>query len=269
MQKVIGQKDPVMKLLRELQNETGRERNNKFFVEGVELISRAIDFGAETEDIILDDKFCHTGEGEQLLAKAVSAGINVHSSTYGLLSKILEAKPVPACLAIVKRQLSSVTDILQAPYPLVTLVEHGESADNLGMLLRSADAAGVSGVMLSTDTTDPFSRRSVRASRGAVFTVPICAVHNCAEVLTTARDDGFQIVAASASADTDYAEIDYRVPTVVVLGNEHTGISSDVRNLSNAVVRIPMLGRMSSLNISVAASILLYEAVRQRTEGRK
>ena len=136
--------------------------------------------------------------------------------------------------------------------------------DNLGMLLRSTEATGVDGVVLSGDTTDPFSRRVLRGSRGAVFSVPICIRRESAKAIEEARSSGLQVIATSANADTPYTDIEYTKPTMIIVGSEHTGISDAVREFSDAVVQIPMLGRINSLNIAVAASIVLYEAVRQR-----
>ena len=146
-------------------------------------------------------------------------------------------------------------------------MKRAKLTDNLGMLLRSAEAAGVSGVVLAAGTVDPFGRRVVRGSRGAVFTVPISIQRDPAGVIEEARALGLQAVAASANADALYTDIDYTRPTLLAVGNEHTGVSDAVREVSDCVVRIPMLGRINSLNIAAAASVLLYEAVRQRASG--
>lgn len=268
IRKVSGQKDPVIKLLRELRNETGRKRNGLFFVEGPEIVRRAIDFGAETQSMILTERFAASEEGEYLLDKAALAGIETYSSTSGLLAKILEAKPIPACLSLVERRVASLDNIFGGKCPLVLVVESGENADNLGMLLRSTDAAGVDGVILAANTVDPFNRRTVRGSRGAVFCVPICVVGEVNAAIRHAREHDLQVVAASANADKDYTEIDYTKPTMAIVGNEHTGISRAVKDESDVIVRIPMRGRIHSLNIAVSASILLFEAQRQRYQAQ-
>ncbi len=163
-----------------------------------------------------------------------------------------------------ERRVASLSQVLSGECPLVQMVECCENADNLGMLLRSTDAAGVDGVILAADTTDPFSRRVVRGSRGAVFTVPICLQADPRRVIEEAKNNGFRVIATSAHADMPYTSVDYTGPTLIVVGNEHTGISDIVRGLADAVVRIPMRGKINSLNIAVAASVVLYEAVRQR-----
>jgi len=264
IRRVSGQKDPVIQLLKELTGEEGRRKSGRFFAEGEELVKRAFDYGGRVDSLILAERYAASPEAQLLLERAGSAGVEVYVSTEGLLAKILEARPTPECLAVVERRTVSLAELIERDRPLIQMIEHGENADNLGMLLRSTDAAGVDGVVLSANTTDPFSRKVVRGSRGAVFTVPICIQYDPAKVIEQAKKAGLQVIATSARSDIYYTEIDYTQPTVIVVGNEHIGISDKVRALADKVVRIPMLGKINSLNIAVAASVVLYEAVRQR-----
>lgn len=268
MRSVTGQKDPVIRLLRDLGTEEGRARENRFFAEGEELVRRAFEFGAKVDRLVLADRFAATTGGAQIVELAAGAGAEVYTCTSGLLAKVLEAKPTPDCLAICERKVARLEDAFAGDCPLVQMVEGCELADNLGMLLRSTDAAGVSGVVLAANTVDPFSRRVVRGSRGAVFTVPICIERDSARVIAEAKKRGLQVIATSARADRRHSEIDFAAPTMIVVGNEHTGISETVREQADAVVRIPMRGRINSLNIAVAASIVLYEAVRIRCRAQ-
>lgn len=262
--RVTGQKDPLVQLLRELVGEEGRRRNGRFFVETDELVRRAFDYGGAVDSLILTERFAAAPQSAHLLDRAAQAKIDIYTATEGLLAKILDAKPTPECLAIVERRVSQLASVFTGACPLVMMVEHGENADNLGMLLRSTDASGVDGVVLTADTTDPFSRRVVRGSRGAVFTVPICVQHDPLKAISEAKKAGVQVVATSARSDVYYTTIDYSKPTMIVVGNEHIGISDAVRSHADTVARIPMRGKINSLNIAVAASVVLYEAVRQR-----
>ncbi|MGQ9455225.1 MAG: TrmH family RNA methyltransferase [Armatimonadota bacterium] len=262
--KLTGQKDPNILLLRELTTEEGRRARGLFFAEGEELAIRAFDFGVRVHSLILSERFVGSEGARILLGKAESVGVPAFTASEGLIGKILGSKPTPECLVVVERRVEGLSQVFEGCCPLVIMVESGENADNLGMLLRSAEAAGVSGVVLTADTVDPFCRRAVRGSRGAVFVLRIGIQRDSARVVAAARDSGLQVVASSATAETLYTQIDLTKPSLIVVGNEHVGISEAVRNMSDVVVRIPMFGRIRSLNIAVAASILLYEAVRQR-----
>lgn len=264
MRPVSGQKDPVVQLLRELTGEDGRKRRGQFFAEGEELVRRAFDYGGKVESLILTERFAVSPQAADLLERAAQARADIYTASEGLLAKILDAKPTPECLAVAERRVAALPDVFTADCPLIAMVEHGENADNLGMLLRSTDASGVDGVILAAETTDPFSRRVVRGSRGAVFTVPLCIQYDAAKPIAEAKKHGLQVIATSARTDVAYTAVDYTKPTMIVVGNEHIGISDTVRGLADSVVRIPMRGRINSLNIAVAASLVLYEAVRQR-----
>ena len=266
MQKTTGQKDPIMRLLRELQGEDGRRRERKFLVEGEELVRRAFDFGGGVLSLIFTEAFAATDAGQGLAQRAAAALVESYTATEGLFGKILEAKPIPECIAVVERRVTPLDDALAGERPLVMMVERSENADNLGMLLRSTDAGGVTGVVLAADTTDPFSRRVVRGSRGAIFTVPICIRNDCLGAIREAANRGIQVIATSANAQRVYTDIDFTKPSMIIVGNEHVGISRSVRDISDALVRIPMFGKINSLNIAVAASIMIYEAARQRRE---
>ncbi|MCX8052697.1 MAG: RNA methyltransferase [Armatimonadetes bacterium] len=263
--RITGQKDPIMTLLREITTQEGRRARSLFFVEGDELVLRAYDFGGPVHSLILTERFVTSAGAQQIVERAAALGTPVFTTTSGLLDKILQAKPTPECLAIVERKLAKLSDVFSKEKALVVMLERGENADNLGMLLRSADAVGVSGVILTADTVDPFSRRAVRGSRGAVFAVQICIVKDATHAIEEARTSGLRIVATSARANTLYTTTDFTKPTLVIVGNEHTGISDSVWECSDQVVRIPMMGRVNSLNVAVAASVILYEAVRQRS----
>ncbi len=263
MQRVSGQKDPVIKLLSELATEDGRRRHGMFFADGEELVKRAFTYGANVNTIILSDKFAHTPAAHEIVSLSCE-GVGLFTATEGLLSKIVDAKPVPDCIAIVERKTLPISELLSKDAPVLLMVERGENADNLGMILRSADAAGASGVVLC-GCVDPFNRRTVRGSRGAIYTLDISVYTDVEKCMSEAKKTGLPVVATSANATNDYTLQDYTGGCMFIIGNEHTGISESVAELSDTTVRIPMLGKINSLNIAAATTVVLYEAVRQRS----
>ncbi len=264
MLKVSGQKDPVIKLVRDMISEDGRRKAGKFIVEEREIVRRAFCYGAKVEFVVFSERFVLSGKTDELQNLAKKCGAQTYSATEGLLSKILESKPIPDCLAVVERKIVSIGDCYESECPLSLMVEHGENADNLGMLLRTADAMSVDGVILADDTVDPFSRRVVRGSRGAIFTLLLNLSQDITSPIEEAQKRGIQVIASSANANTLVHDVDLTKPSLLVVGNEHVGITDKMRELADSVVRIPMMGRINSLNVSIAASILMYEAQRQR-----
>ena len=157
---------------------------------------------------------------------------------------------------------------MSTPTPLLLGVDHLENADNLGMLLRSAEAFDVQGVLLGNQTVDPFGRKVVRGSRGAVFRLPLVVRKEKSEMqhaLETAKQKNIQVIATSANSSQVYTELDLSLPSLILIGNEHTGIDPTLIAQADHCVSIPMMGKINSLNVSVAGSLLLFEARRQRT----
>lgn len=269
MQEVSGQRDPAMSLLKRLQTMDGRLRENAFIVEDAELVRRALDMGADVRMVIFSGRFLESDEGRLLEQAVASRGIGACSASSGLIAKMIGSKPTPDCIAVVRRKLADFESLVSSPSqaPLIMMAEDCENADNLGMLLRSTEAAGCDGVALSAGCADPFSRRTVRGSRGAVFSVPLCVSANPAGMLAAARKRGFLAIGGSANAKAPYTSPDYTRPAILVVGNEHTGLSAKTRNECDAIVAIPMKGKINSLNIAAAATVLLYEALRQRECG--
>ncbi len=150
--------------------------------------------------------------------------------------------------------------------PLVVVLERVEKPGNLGAVLRSADAAGADAVLVCDPLTDLWNPNLIRASVGAVFTVP-CAACSSAEAIAFLKARGIRILTAQLQDSSLYYDCDMTVGTALVMGTESTGLTGQWRQAADAHIRIPMLGRLDSLNVSVSAAILLFEAVRQRQHG--
>lgn len=262
MRSVTGQKDPLIKLVRDIQNVEGRVEHSCYFAEGEELVKRAFEYGGTVRYLLMTDKYADTDTGAYLQQLASERHVDSYICSSGLLSKILDAKPVPECLAVVDRILIDTRQAFNGE-GFVFAIESCENSDNLGMLLRCGDAAGAGAVVLTGNSVEPFNRKTVRGSRGAVFTVPLCIEPDPQVLLNIAHSSGYRVVSSSANCNTLYTDADMTGKVVIVVGNEHTGISDTMRNGSDAVVRIPMFGRINSLNIATAASVLMYECIRQ------
>ena len=147
--------------------------------------------------------------------------------------------------------------------PLIMVLESVEKPGNLGAVLRSADAAGADGVILCDPLTDLYNPNLIRASIGAIFTVPVVACTS-AEAIAWLKANGIRILTAQLQDSAPYYDVDMTCGTALVMGTEATGLTDAWRQAADAHILIPMLGRLDSLNVSVSAAILLYEAVRQR-----
>lgn len=264
IEQITSQKHPILQTLRELQTENGRETQGLFHVEGPMVVRRALDYGGRVPFVILVDRFASSPEAADILEAARYARAACYSVTEGLMAKIVPAKPAPSVVAGVERRLHPPSGLLEGPSPLIFLIDRCDNPDNLGMLLRSLDAAGVDGVALTSDSADPFNRLCVRASRGSVLSLKLAIVAGPDEWVREAQDRGFRVLASSAHGALDLWKADFAGPLVAVVGNEHTGVRDSIREASDGLVCIPMAGKMESLNIAVAGAVIAYEAARQR-----
>ena len=180
-----------------------------------------------------------------------------------LYAKVAYREGTEGVMAIVKSRELRLDELQLGDKPLVMVLEGVEKPGNLGAVLRSADAAGADAVIVCDPLTDLWNPNLIRASIGAVFTVPtVCC--SSQEAIAWLKARGIRILTAQLQDSSAYYDCDMTGPTAIVMGTEATGLTDPWRQAADAHVLIPMLGRLDSLNVSVSAAILLYEAVRQR-----
>jgi TrmH family RNA methyltransferase len=153
---------------------------------------------------------------------------------------------------------------LQGDNPLVVILHRLNNPVNVGAILRTAEAAGVTGAITTLGTADPFSPKALRGAMGASFRLPTRYAVDYRNAIEWSRDHKLQIASTDLHATRSFTEIDFSLPTAIVMGSESEGLSAEEIALSDIAVKIPMKGSTESLNVAVAAGILLYEAARQR-----
>lgn len=148
--------------------------------------------------------------------------------------------------------------------PMVLLLDHVTDVRNFGAIVRTAECTGVDAVIIPDHGSAQVGDDAVKTSSGALLRMPICRESNLKTVLNLARQCGMQIVAATEKGATDYLEVDFTKPTLLIMGAEETGISPELLKLTDARAKLPILGQVQSLNVSVAAAVFMYEVLRQR-----
>ena len=166
-------------------------------------------------------------------------------------------------VAVVEARRTKLSDLQLPKSPLIVVLESVEKPGNLGAVLRSADAAGADAVVVCDPLTDLYNPNLIRSAVGAIFTVP-CVACSTEECIAFFKEKGIQILTAQLQDSSLYYDTPMTGPTAIVMGTEATGLTDLWRSAADAHIRIPMLGHLDSLNVSVSAAILLFEAVRQR-----
>lgn len=246
-----------------LNNARERAAQQKTLVEGYRPLLRAVENGYPLEEIY----FCPAlflGKNEPaLLERAAQTGAQLIEVTEDPLRKMTYRNRPEGLLAlapIVRRPLEAHRP---GPRGFYLIVEHIERPGNLGTIFRSADAAGVEGVIICDPQTDAFNPEVIRASIGTVFTVPMVEARSDS-ALAWCQRHGLRVVAATPHTQCNYTQADFTAPLAIVVGAEKVGLSAVWLAHADVQVRIPMLGQADSLNVATATTLLLYEVVRQR-----
>ena len=250
-------------------NREKRHRSREFFVEGVRPINLAIEHGWEINAFLYSPEKRLSGWAEDVLAQSRA---RVHYELPLTLLEKLSNKSEPSeLLAVVAMPDDDLARIPLRPNMLVVLFDRPASPGNLGTLIRSCDALGVDGLVITGHAADLYDPETISATTGSFFAVPAVRLPSQRELLpwleTIQKAIGpFQLVGSSAKAEIDIAAHDWTPPTILAIGNETWGLSANYKALCDALVRIPIGGSATSLNVACAASIMLYEIDRQRRQ---
>jgi TrmH family RNA methyltransferase len=255
-----------------LGNRNKRQRAGEFLVQGVRPISLAARFGWRFRALIHD---CERPLSQWAQALLRDAGATLVPMAPDLLAELGEKdEGVPELIAVVEMPADDLGRIEAGDGFLGVVLDRPASPGNVGSIIRSADALGARGVIVTGHATDVYDPRCVRASTGSLFALPVVRAPGPREVadwVAAQRASGCPVVLAAADerGDKDVFDFDFTQPTLLLAGSEGAGLSAAWRELSDVVVRIPMAGAASSLNVASATTAVLYEAARQRLMARK
>jgi TrmH family RNA methyltransferase len=272
---ITSAQNPKIKNLLLLQEKSkARKEQGLFVVEGRRELEHCLEAGFKVRtvfvcpDIIgptefVENYFSGRDPKNQFPTNSSAVDVVVIEIPEQLYRKVAYRESTEGIIAEVEYKGLKLSDLKLPENPLVMVLESVEKPGNLGAVLRSADAAGVDAVIFCDPLTDLYNPNLIRASIGAVFTVPTVAASS-EETIAFLQERGIQILTAQLQDSSLYYDIDMRRGTALVMGTEATGLTDLWRKAASAHIRIPMLGRLDSLNVSVSAAILLFEAVRQR-----
>jgi len=258
MEQISSAQNPKVKLLQTLQQKSAERRaKGLFVVEGRREVERCVSCGYEIDTLF----WCPEIFGEE-----APAGVAVHrlyQLTPALYDKVAYRGGTEGVIAEVKVRERSLSDLSLSDSPLVVVMERVEKPGNLGAVLRTADATRADAVIVCDPLTDLYNPNLIRSSTGAFFSVP-CVACSSEECIAWLKAHHIQILTAQLQDSHLYYNMDMTRPTAIIMGTEATGLTDQWRQVADAHIRIPMLGITDSLNVSVSAAVLLYEAVRQR-----
>ncbi len=242
----------------------GRERE-LVFVEGVRLCEEALRASVAFEAVLHTRSLADDARGASLLERLREVCRNTQAVSEDVLESTSDTKTPQGVVALVRRPQTGRERIERAAgVPLVVVMHRANNPSNAGAVLRVAEAAGATGVVLTKGSTDPLSPKSLRGSMGSAFRLSLWTGPTLEEVFGWCAERGIHTVATAAAATSLHTEIDWTTPRAVVLGPEAGGLSVEDVRAANVAVRIPMRAPVESLNLATALAVVLYEAARQR-----
>lgn len=266
VKEVTSLANPIIKDIKNLTQKKGREESGTFMAEGLKLVIDALELGWTIRTLV----YAKAAKGkplvEQAAVKTVASGGLVLEVSEKVISSITRRDNPQMVVGIFDQKWKPLRDIRPAAGETYVALDRVRDPGNLGTIIRTADAAGASGVILVGDCTDPFSLETVRATMGSVFAMPVARA-SVDEFSSWRKSAGVSVVATHLAGSVDYRTIDYKKkPIVLLMGNEQSGLPPELASQADQLARIPQQGRADSLNLAIASAVMLFEARRHLLE---
>jgi TrmH family RNA methyltransferase len=263
---ITSRTNPRIKEIRLLKQAKNRHARGEYFIEGVRLAEEALAEAASVRQVLCSPRLGATPRGEKLLAAArakfrKAEWMEVDEET---LASISDTRTPQGILMVLRKREWTWKDLESGKGPVLCFHEL-QDPGNLGTIFRVMEAGGSAGVVLTSGSVDPHSPKVLRASAGSFFRMPFLICPSPEAVLGELRSRGYRVWAAAASGNASFWKVDFSAPTAILLGQEGGGLPDEWKTRADGTLTIPMASRIDSLNVAMAAGLIVYEAFRQRT----
>ena len=243
----------------------GRE-TGLIFIEGLRLAEEALRSGIVVETALVDAE-AQDARLEALVAQTAVHKVPVLTTSRSVLDALTDTVQSQGIIFIARRPQPAASSLFQRPGALLLCIDRVQDPGNMGTLLRTAEAAGVHGVIVLGGSVDVYSPKVLRSSMGSAFRLPVLAEASHEVLSDLRRKHALNLTAAAGEGEMDYDDYDWRQPTLLLLGNEGRGVSAELMQACDTRLRIPMANGVESLNVAAAGAVMLFEASRQRRRG--
>ena len=234
-----------------------RREQDVFVAEGIKMYEEApLEL---IEKVYISKSFSEKKAAGEILKRAA-----VEIVADRIFQSAADTKTPQGIMAIIKQHHYTLTQVLTGENPLIMILENLQDPGNLGTILRTGEGAGVTGVIISSDTVDIYNPKTIRSTMGSIYRMPFYYADDLKEVLKELEERNIVTYAAHLKGSRDYDKPDYRKGSAFMIGNEGNGLTDELAKRAQEYIRIPMCGEVESLNAAVASSLLMYEAFRQR-----
>lgn len=255
-----------IKLVASLKQKKYRDEKGLFIAEGIRLVEDAVNSNWQIEFCIYTERAIQNQRVQEIVEKLEEKKCRIYQVNKAIYEKITETKEPQGILLVLKKQAGCLADFaVEGKIPMLIVLDRLQDPGNVGTIVRTAEAASCTGVIMMKGTADLFSSKTVRATMGAMFRLPIVVDIEYMELLDFIKKQaiGLQVTALDPTAK-QYFTVDFTKPTAMVFGNEGNGVSTELLQQADHKVYIPMSDNSESLNVAAATAVIIYESVRQR-----
>ena len=238
-----------------------RDEESVFLVEGIRMF-REVPLD-KLKEVYVSESF-YKKEKDTVKEVLKDSKVRVEELTDTVFAHASDTKTPQGILCVVEQMNHEINELTSAKCPLIMVLDHLQDPGNLGTMIRTGEGAGITGVIMNNQTVDIFNPKTIRATMGSIFRVPFVYVPELSPVLTQMHEKGIHTYAAHLKGQKYYDSFSFREPTAFLIGNEGNGLTKEISDQAGQYLKIPMEGKVESLNASIAAALLMYEAHRQR-----
>lgn len=260
---ISSENNPIIKHVKSLQLKKQRTKNQQFTVEGIRIISECLKHNGHIEYIIYSEDIDTVQGGRELLNKISKEGYTIYQVPSQLLNKLSTSQSPQGIIALVNMKNNTLEEFEDNKDLFFVILDRIQDPGNMGTIIRTSESAGVDAVIITKGSVDPYNDKTLRATMGAIFHLPIIQ-SNDYKWIGDLKEKNVKLIAADLNTDKTYTNIDYRKNIAIVIGNEANGIDKKISDNVDEKVTIPILGKIESLNAGIAAGILIYKAVEEK-----
>ncbi|WIV11405.1 23S rRNA (guanosine(2251)-2'-O)-methyltransferase RlmB [Proteiniborus sp. MB09-C3] len=261
---ITSSSNSIIKEVKSLYRKKDRWMKKNFFVEGIRAVRECVDSNANIAYLVYSDMLFSINGGKELLDKISQENYNINYISDKLFNEISDTEKPQGILAVVSYDLKKIDEIIKDKENFLILLDRVQDPGNMGTIIRTADAFGSNGIIVTEGCVDIFNPKTIRSTMGSIFHIPLLYYKSACEAIKDLKDRGITVITTSLDANEYCFDVDFKRNFALIIGNEASGVSNEIIADSDLLIKIPMPGEAESLNAAIASSVIMYEVLRQR-----